>query len=182
MCPRSLFQSECKFSERLAVEHRPKMLVAGASAHSRIIDFERLARIAERVSVIFFVDMAHIAGLVAAGIHHISGNSRWPAGSQYHCQGGMVQGSTAARVPGLSAASCGQCSHSFQRSSPTRSPNCLTALTITYFPFDLQLRGLTGEDAESALHGACITVNKNAIPFDPFAAIEGVWHPARAGP
>ena len=55
--------------ERLAQEHRPKMIVAGASAYSRIIDFERIGRAAKAVGAIFFVDMAHIAGLVAAGVH-----------------------------------------------------------------------------------------------------------------
>src|SRR5450755_4427216 len=55
--------------ERLAQEHKPKMIVAGASAYSRIIDFERMSKIAKSVGALFFVDMAHIAGLVAAGIH-----------------------------------------------------------------------------------------------------------------
>ncbi|MGC1581516.1 MAG: serine hydroxymethyltransferase [Candidatus Acidiferrales bacterium] len=55
--------------ERLARENSPKMIVAGASAYSRIIDFERLAKIAQAVGAVFFVDMAHIAGLVAAGVH-----------------------------------------------------------------------------------------------------------------
>ena len=55
--------------DRLAAEHKPKMIVAGASAYSRVIEFERLARIAEASNAIVFVDMAHIAGLVAAGIH-----------------------------------------------------------------------------------------------------------------
>jgi glycine hydroxymethyltransferase len=55
--------------ERLAAEHKPKMIVAGASAYSRIIEFERLARISEGAGAILFVDMAHIAGLVAAGVH-----------------------------------------------------------------------------------------------------------------
>ncbi|HUO35229.1 MAG TPA: serine hydroxymethyltransferase [Candidatus Acidoferrum sp.] len=54
---------------RLAEEHKPKMIVAGASAYSRIIDFPRMARIAQSVGALFFVDMAHIAGLVAAGVH-----------------------------------------------------------------------------------------------------------------
>src|ERR1700728_4450559 len=48
---------------RLAEEHRPKLIIAGGSAYSRIIDFERLARIAGAASAILFVDMAHIAGL-----------------------------------------------------------------------------------------------------------------------
>jgi glycine hydroxymethyltransferase len=55
--------------DRLAQEHKPKMIVAGASAYSRIIDFERMSKIAKAVGALFFVDMAHIAGLVAAGIH-----------------------------------------------------------------------------------------------------------------
>ena len=52
-----------------AREHRPKLILAGASAYSRIIDFERIAAVAREVGAIFFVDMAHIAGLVAAGVH-----------------------------------------------------------------------------------------------------------------
>src|SRR6266705_4223336 len=55
--------------EKLAGEHKQKMLVVGASAYSRIIDFERMGRIASAVGALFFVDMAHIAGLVAAGLH-----------------------------------------------------------------------------------------------------------------
>ena len=55
--------------EKLAAEHKPKMIVAGASAYARIIDFPRMAKIAESVGAVLFVDMAHIAGLVAAGVH-----------------------------------------------------------------------------------------------------------------
>ena len=55
--------------ERLAKEHKPKMIIAGASAYARTIDFERIAAIAKAVGAIFMVDMAHIAGLVAAGQH-----------------------------------------------------------------------------------------------------------------
>ncbi len=54
---------------RLAEEHKPKMVVVGASAYSRIIDFARMGEIARSVGAMLFVDMAHIAGLVAAGIH-----------------------------------------------------------------------------------------------------------------
>jgi glycine hydroxymethyltransferase len=52
-----------------AKEHQPKLIVAGASAYSRIIDFARLGEIAKEVGALFMVDMAHIAGLVAAGLH-----------------------------------------------------------------------------------------------------------------
>lgn len=55
--------------ERLAQEHHPKMIVAGASAYPRVIDFKRMAEIAHGVGALLLVDMAHIAGLVAAGLH-----------------------------------------------------------------------------------------------------------------
>lgn len=55
--------------ERLAKENKPKMIIAGASAYSRIIDFKRFREIADSVGAYLMVDMAHIAGLVAAGIH-----------------------------------------------------------------------------------------------------------------
>ena len=54
---------------RLAIEHKPKLILAGASAYPRIIDFEKFAAIAKEVGAYFMVDMAHIAGLVAAGLH-----------------------------------------------------------------------------------------------------------------
>ncbi len=55
--------------ERLALEHRPKLIVAGASAYPRIIDFKRFGEIADLVGARLMVDMAHIAGLVAVGVH-----------------------------------------------------------------------------------------------------------------
>ena len=55
--------------ERLAVENKPKLIVAGASAYPRIIDFRRFRQIADKVGAYLMVDMAHIAGLVAAGVH-----------------------------------------------------------------------------------------------------------------
>lgn len=55
--------------EKTAEQCRPKMIVAGASAYARIIDFERISEIARKVGAYFMVDMAHIAGLVAAGLH-----------------------------------------------------------------------------------------------------------------
>jgi len=54
---------------RLAEEHKPKMIVAGASAYPRIIDFARFREVADSVGAVFLVDMAHISGLVAAGLH-----------------------------------------------------------------------------------------------------------------
>jgi len=55
--------------ERLALEHQPKMIITGASAYPRTIDFPRFRQIADAVGAVFLVDMAHIAGLVAAGLH-----------------------------------------------------------------------------------------------------------------
>lgn len=55
--------------EKLAIEIKPKMIIAGASAYSRYIDFKRFREIADKVGAYLFVDMAHIAGLVAAGLH-----------------------------------------------------------------------------------------------------------------
>ncbi len=55
--------------DRLAQEHKPKMIVAGASAYSHVFDFPRMAQIAKSVGALFVVDMAHIAGLIAAGVH-----------------------------------------------------------------------------------------------------------------
>src|SRR5208283_3524097 len=55
--------------ERLAQENKPKMIIAGASAYPRTLDFARFRQVADAVGAIFLVDMAHIAGLVAAGLH-----------------------------------------------------------------------------------------------------------------
>lgn len=55
--------------EKLAREHRPNIIVAGASAYPRIIDFARIGAVAKELGILFMVDMAHIAGLVAAGLH-----------------------------------------------------------------------------------------------------------------
>jgi glycine hydroxymethyltransferase len=55
--------------EQLAQEHRPRMIIAGFSAYSRVVDWERFRRIADAVSAYFVVDMAHVAGLIAAGIY-----------------------------------------------------------------------------------------------------------------
>lgn len=55
--------------ERIALAEKPKMIVAGASAYPRLIDFEAFRKIADRIDALFMVDMAHIAGLVAAGVH-----------------------------------------------------------------------------------------------------------------
>ena len=55
--------------EQLALQHKPKLIIAGASAYSRIIDFEKFSDIAKKVGAFFMADIAHLAGLVAAGLH-----------------------------------------------------------------------------------------------------------------
>ncbi|HBR70460.1 TPA: serine hydroxymethyltransferase [Candidatus Dependentiae bacterium] len=55
--------------EKLALEHKPKLIICGASAYSRIIDFERFSKIAQKVGAYLMADIAHIAGLIAAGLH-----------------------------------------------------------------------------------------------------------------
>ena len=75
--------------ERVAHEHRPKMIVAGASAYPRLIDFEAFRVIADQVGALFMVDMAHIAGLVAAGPRYTG----WPFDACYCCQSSQFQGS-----------------------------------------------------------------------------------------
>ena len=152
--------------ERIAKEVRPKLIVGGASAYPRIIDFERMAAIAREVDAYFMVDMAHIAGLVAAGVdkavfpgsqggplmHVIAGKAvafgeaQQPAYKEYidhvvenarTLGQGMMDG-------GLRLVSGGTDNHL-----------CLVDLT----PADV-----TGKDAEKLLEGVGLTVNKNAIP------------------
>ncbi len=55
--------------EKLAIEYKPKLIVTGASAYARIIDFKRFREIADKVNAMLMVDMAHVAGLVATGLH-----------------------------------------------------------------------------------------------------------------
>lgn len=97
----------------LAHKHRPRMIVAGASAYSRTIDFELFAQIAAEVGAIFFVDMAHIAGIVAAGLHpnpiphaHFVTTTthktlRGPRGGVIMCRKSYAQAVDKAIFPGL---------------------------------------------------------------------------------
>jgi len=98
--------------EKLAHEHKPRMIVAGASAYSRVIDFERIGKVAKAVDALFFVDMAHIAGLVAAGVHPspvphadiVSTTThktlRGPRAGMVLCRAGICEGDRPADVSG----------------------------------------------------------------------------------
>jgi len=192
--------------EKLAHEHKPRMIVAGASAYSRIIDFERLGKIAKAVDAIFFVDMAHIAGLVAAGVHPspvphadiVSTTThktlRGPRAGMVLSRGAFAkevdrltfpgtQGGPLVHIIAAKAACLKEAMEpsfrEYQRQVVTNARALAASIAKQgfrivaggtdnhLFLIELHSRGLTGSDAEKALDRAGITVNKNAIPFDP---------------
>jgi glycine hydroxymethyltransferase len=192
--------------ERLSGEHKPKMIVAGASAYARVIDFARLGEIARAAGALLFVDMAHIAGLVAAGVHpspvphadYVTTTThktlRGPRGGLVLCrekyakdldrvvfpgtQGGPLEHVIAAKAVCLKEAmEPGFKTYQQQVVKNARALagvltaerfRIVTGGTDTHlFLLDVHSRGMTGRDAETALEHAGITVNKNAIPFDP---------------
>jgi glycine hydroxymethyltransferase len=192
--------------EKLAEEHKPKMIVAGASAYSRIIEFERIAKVAKAVGAIFFVDMAHIAGLVAAGVHpspvpHADIVSTTTHKTLRGPRGGMVlsKASFAKEIDKLTfpGTQGGPLVHTiaakavcfqeamepsfieYQKQVAANAKALANAISRHgfrvvsggtdnhVFLIEVHPRGITGSDAEKALDRAGITVNKNAIPFDP---------------
>ncbi|WP_433944369.1 serine hydroxymethyltransferase [Paenibacillus sp. SN-8-1] len=191
---------------KAAFKHRPRMIVAGASAYPRIIDFEAIASIANDVGALFFVDMAHIAGLVAAGLHpspvphaHFVTTTthktlRGPRGGMILCKKAWAQAIDKAVFPGIQggplmhviASKAVALGEALQPSFKTYAENVVKnakRLAETLIEEGLNLvsggtdnhlmlidtRGLniTGRDAEHVLDSIGITVNKNAIPFDP---------------
>jgi len=104
--------------ERLALEHKPQLVIAGASSYSRIIDFERLRYIADKAGAKLLADMAHIAGLVAAGLHpspvsyaHVSTATthktlRGPRGGLILCHEELASTVDAAVFPGMQGGPC----------------------------------------------------------------------------
>ena len=192
--------------EKLAYEHKPKMIVAGASAYSRIIEFERIGKIAKAVDALFFVDMAHIAGLVAAGMHPspvphadlVSTTThktlRGPRAGIVLCraayakeldrltfpgtQGGPLVHTIAARAVCFKEA-MEPSFRDYQRQVVANAKALAASIAKQgfrivaggtdnhLFLIEVHSRGITGSDAEKALDRAGITVNKNAIPFDP---------------
>jgi glycine hydroxymethyltransferase len=192
--------------ERLASEHKPKMIVAGASAYARVIDFARMGGIARAAGALLFVDMAHIAGLVAAGVHpspvphadYVTTTThktlRGPRGGLILClekyakdldrvvfpgtQGGPLEHVIAAKAvclreamePGFKAyqQQVVKNARALAAELTAQGFRIVTGGTDTHlFLLDVHSRGMTGRDAENALEHAGITVNKNAIPFDP---------------
>lgn len=191
---------------KAAFKHRPKMIVAGASSYPRMIDFEVLGQIANDVGALFMVDMAHIAGLVAVGLHpnpiphaHFVTTTthktlRGPRGGLIMCgkawaqaidkavfpgtQGGPLMHVIAAKAVALREAL--QPSFTVYVEQMIKNAQALAAtlveegLTIVSGGTDNHLMlvdtrniQITGKDAEKVLDSVGITVNKNAIPFDP---------------
>ena len=198
--------------QSLALEHKPRMVVVGASAYSRIIDFERLGKIARSVNAMLFVDMAHIAGLVAAGVHpspvphadFVSTTThmtlRGPRGGLVFCrekhakeldritfpgtQGGPLVHTIAAKAVCLKEAMELEF-REYQKRVAANAKALAAAISARGFRIvsggtdnhlflvELHTRGITGRDAQEALDRAGITVNKNAIPFDPLPPAKG---------
>src|SRR5712672_882606 len=192
--------------EKLAHEHEPRMIVAGASAYSRVIDFERIGKVAKAVDALFFVDMAHIAGLVAAGVHPspvphadiVSTTThktlRGPRAGMVLCRAAYAKEIDRLTFPGMQGgplvhmiaakavcfAEAKEASFREYQKQVVVNARALAAAIAKQgfrivtggtdnhlFLIELHPRGLTGADAEKALDRAGITVNKNAIPFDP---------------
>jgi glycine hydroxymethyltransferase len=192
--------------EALAEKHRPKMIVAGASAYPRIIDFERIAEIAKKVGAYLMVDMAHIAGLVAAGLHPnpvpvsdfvtttTHKTLRGPRGGMILCKKEYAQAIDKAVFPGIQGgplmhviAAKAVCfreadteefkkyqeqvvknAKALAKALMERGYNLVSGGTDNHLILvDLRNKGLTGAEAEKLLDDVGITVNKNAIPYDP---------------
>ena len=192
--------------ERLAAEHRPKMIVAGASAYPRIIDFERFGQIASAVGAFLMVDMAHIAGLVAAGLHPSPVSVADVVASTTHktlrgprgglilahadhgdrinkqifpgIQGGPLMHVIAAKAVAFKEAltpAFAEYQLNVVKNAKAMAGRLMEkGLTVVsggtdnhMMLVDLRNINITGKEAEGVLGLAGITVNKNAIPFDP---------------
>jgi glycine hydroxymethyltransferase len=191
---------------RLAEEHKPKMIMVGASAYPRVIDFARIAEAARRADAPMVTDMAHIAGLVAAKQHpspvpHSAfvtttthKTLRGPRAGMVLCQERYAKDLDKAVFPGVQG---GPLMHiiaakavclkeaadpsfvEYQTQIVANAKRLASGLVASGFRLvsggtdnhlmlvDVFSRGLTGKAAEAALGKAGITVNKNAIPFDP---------------
>jgi glycine hydroxymethyltransferase len=191
---------------KAAFKHRPRLIVAGASAYPRIIDFEKLGQIAQDVGALFMVDMAHIAGLVAAGLHpspvphaHFVTTTthktlRGPRGGMIMCRQPWAAAIDKAVFPGsqggplmhVIASKAVAFGEALQPSFKTYAENVVkNAQTLAeslmaeglnlvsggtdnhLMLIDTRNLNITGKEAEHVLDSVAITVNKNAIPFDP---------------
>ena len=197
--------------EQLARGHRPRMIVAGWSAYPRQLDFEAFRRIADEVGAYLMVDMAHFAGLVAAGLHPspvpyadvvtttthktLGGPrggvilSRADLAKKINSavfpgqQGGPLEHVIAAKAVAFKAAASEEFRERQQRTlagarilagrllADDTAEAGITVLTggtdVHLVLVDLRRSTLDGRQAEDRLHAVGITVNRNAVPFDP---------------
>ncbi|MEV6642914.1 serine hydroxymethyltransferase [Amycolatopsis sp. NPDC051371] len=197
--------------ERLAVEHKPKLIIAGWSAYPRQLDFAEFRRIADLVDARLMVDMAHFAGLVATGLHPspvphadiVTTTTHktlgGPRGGLILCrqelakkinsavfpgqQGGPLEHVIAAKAVALKIAASEEFRERQERTlegsrilaARLSQEDCadagvrvLTGGTDVHLVLvDLVQSSLDGQQAEDRLHEVGITVNRNAVPFDP---------------
>ncbi|MBN9608978.1 MAG: serine hydroxymethyltransferase [Actinobacteria bacterium] len=196
----------------MARTHRPKVIVAGWSAYPRHLDFQRFREIADEVGAYLFVDMAHFAGLVAAGLHpspipyaHITTTTTHktlggPRGGVILTndkdlakkinsavfpgqQGGPLEHVIAAKAVAFKMAAAPEFKDRMERTlrgakllaerlvaddATAAGVNVLTGGTDVHLVLaDLRNSPLDGQQAEDRLHSIGITVNRNAVPFDP---------------
>lgn len=189
-----------------AREHKPKLIVAGASAYPRQIDFKKFREIADEVGAYFMVDMAHIAGLVAVGLHPnpvpyadfvtttTHKTLRGPRGGMILCREEFgkkidksifpgIQGGPLMHVISAKAVSFGEVLNGDFKTYAQNVIDNAKQLAETLLSENIQLvsggtdnhlvlidlrsLGITGKIAENVLDEIGITVNKNAIPYDP---------------
>jgi glycine hydroxymethyltransferase len=192
--------------EQMAKEHAPKLILAGYSAYPRVLDFARFRKIADAVGAILLVDMAHFAGLSAAGVYPnpvphadvVTSTThktlRGPRGGFILAraqhgkaidsalfpgnQGGPLMHTIAAKAVCFKEA-MGEPFKAYQRQVVANARALAAAMAKHGYRIvsggtdnhlmlvDLTPKGVTGKEAQESLDQARITVNKNAIPFDP---------------
>ena len=191
---------------KLAREHKPKLIVAGASAYPRTMEYAPFREIADEVGAVLMVDMAHIAGLVAVGLHpspipysdYVTSTThktlRGPRGGLILCKQSRAQEIDKSVFPGVQggpfmhliaakAVAFGEALAPEFKTYQQRVVDNAKAMgeelqrggvrlvgggTDTHLMLvDLTSKNLTGKAVEAYLDGINITVNKNAIPFDP---------------
>jgi glycine hydroxymethyltransferase len=191
---------------KTARETRPRVIVAGASAYPRVIDFEAFRRVADEVEAVLLVDMAHFAGLVAGGAHPspvphadlVTSTThktlRGPRGGFILCREAFAKEVDKLNFPGMQggplvhviagkAVCFGEALRPEFREYASRvvanarilaegllerGLHLVSGGTDNHLVLaDLRSKGITGKKAEEALERAGITVNKNAVPFDP---------------
>jgi glycine hydroxymethyltransferase len=192
---------------RIARENKPKIIIAGATAYSRVWDFKRFREIADEVGAYLMVDMAHFAGLVAGGAHpspfphaHVATTTthkslRGPRGGMILTNDEVIakkvnsavfpglQGGPLMHVIAAKAVALGEAlrpdfkvyaknivtnAKALAESLKSKGLDIVSGGTDNHLMLvDLRPKRLTGKVAEAALERACITCNKNGIPYDP---------------